>query len=112
MIHGFGLSTRLQQLPLGDDSFAMLMRILSFNVGVEVGQIVALTMMLVILSGWRKTAGLAKAANGALIAGGIFLFTMQFHGYWHTSDPAAFPLNQDDHTHIHTDMKAEEVNSH
>lgn len=115
LIHGFGLSTRLQQLPLGEDPFAMLMRILSFNVGVEVGQIVALTMMLVILSGWRKTAGfakLAKAANVALIAGGIFLFAMQFHGYWHTSDPGAFPLNQDDHTHIHTDLKAEEVNSH
>lgn len=115
LIHGFGLSTRLQQLPLGDDSFAMLMRILSFNVGVEVGQIVALTMMLAILSSWRKTIGftkLAKAANVALIAGGIFLFMMQFHGYWHTSDPYAFPLNQDDHTHVHTDMKAEEVNSH
>ena len=37
LLHGFGLSTRLQQLPLGDDSTAMLLRILSFNVGVEVG---------------------------------------------------------------------------
>ena len=39
LLHGFGLSTRLQQLPLGDDPFSTLMRILSFNVGVEVGQI-------------------------------------------------------------------------
>ncbi len=115
LIHGFGLSTRLQQLPLGDDSFSMLMRILSFNIGVEVGQIVALSIMLVFLSGWRKTvsfAKFAKAANVALVAGGIFLFAMQIHGYWHTSHPENYPLNQDDHSHIHTDMKAEEVNSH
>ena len=36
LIHGFGLSTRLQQLPLGDDSAHILMRIISFNIGVEV----------------------------------------------------------------------------
>lgn len=114
LIHGFGLSTRLQQLPLGDDSFSMLMRILSFNVGVEFGQIMALTLMMIVLQGWRKTASFekfAKAANVALVAGGIFLFNMQFHGYWHSS-PEDFPLNQDDHTHIHQDMMAEELNSH
>lgn len=115
LIHGFGLSTRLQQLPLGDDQGAMLMRILSFNLGVEVGQIVALSVMLVFLSGWRKAASFAKfayAANVALIAGGIFLFFMQFHGYWHTSDPDAFPLNKDDHSHVHQDMEQEQSNSH
>lgn len=115
LIHGFGLSTRLQQLPLGDDQISMLMRILSFNVGVEVGQIAALTAMLIILSGWRKAKAFSKfayAANVALIAGGIFLFFMQFHGYWHTSDPDAFPLNRDDHSHVHEDMKSEEMNSH
>lgn len=115
LIHGFGLSTRLQQLPLGDDQQSMLFRILSFNVGVEVGQIVALTVMLIFLKGWRKTSSFQKfayAANVALIAGGIFLFNMQFHGYWHSSDPDSFPLNQDDHTHIHTDWKAEEMNTH
>ena len=114
LIHGFGLSTRLQQLPLGDDNVSMLFRILSFNVGVEFGQIAALTVMLVFLSGFRKAAGWAKfayAANTALIAGGIFLFFMQFHGYWHQSSPESFPLNQDDHKHIHIDMKAEELNS-
>lgn len=114
LIHGFGLSTRLQQLPLGDDTQSMLIRILSFNVGVEFGQIIALTIMLIILKGWRTTSSFekfAKAANVALIAGGIFLFNMQFHGYWH-SFPEDFPLNQDDHTHIHADMKAEEVNTH
>lgn len=115
LIHGFGLSTRLQQLPLGDDSMQMLGRILSFNVGVEVGQIVALSGMLIFLTGWRKAKSFAKfayAANVGLIAGGIFLFFMQFHGYWHTSSPDDFPLNQDDHSHIHQDLKAEEINEH
>ncbi|MDF6790767.1 HupE/UreJ family protein, partial [Escherichia coli] len=54
LLHGFGLSTRLQQLPLGDDNFSMLMRILSFNVGVEIGQIAALVVMVALLSLWRK----------------------------------------------------------
>ena len=115
LIHGFGLSTRLQQLPLGDDQFSMLIRILSFNVGVEVGQIVALTVMLIFLTGWRKTqtfAKFSKAANVGLVAGGVFLFFMQFHGYWHQSDPDSFPLNQDDHSHIHEDMRASQFDTH
>ncbi len=115
LIHGFGLSTRLQQLPLGDDNLAILGRILSFNVGVEVGQIVALTAMLIVLSGWRKSASFskfAKAANAALVAGGVFLFAMQIHGYWHSQSPHDFPLNQDDHTHVHQDMMIEESNEH
>jgi hypothetical protein len=115
LIHGFGLSTRLQQLPLGNDKMAMLMRILSFNVGVELGQIIALTVMLILLSGWRKAASFAKfayAANVGLVAGGIFLFFMQMHGYWHTSDPDAFPLNKDDHSHVHEDMEEEQLNKH
>ena len=115
LIHGFGLSTRLQQLPLGDDPVAMLLRILSFNVGVEVGQIVALSVMLIFLTGWRKAAAFTKfsyAANVGLIAGGIFLFFMQFHGYWHTSDPDAFPLNKDDHSHVHQDLEQDQINEH
>src|SRR5215216_5730637 len=51
LIHGFGLSTRLQQLPLGQEG--LVLRILSFNVGVEIGQIIALTGMWFVLSSWR-----------------------------------------------------------
>ena len=43
LIHGFGLSTRLQELPLGGDG--LVVRILAFNVGVELGQIAALAFM-------------------------------------------------------------------
>ena len=47
LIHGLGLSTRLQQLPLNQDE--LLMNIISFNIGIEVGQIMALTVMLLIM---------------------------------------------------------------
>lgn len=47
LIHGFGLSTRLQELPLSKDD--LLMNIISFNVGIELGQVAALTVMLLVL---------------------------------------------------------------
>src|SRR5215203_7263028 len=67
LIHGFGLSTRLQQLPLGHEG--LVLRILSFNLGVEIGQILALTGMWVFLSKWRATSSFfkfSKACNVAL----------------------------------------------
>ena len=47
-------SKAVQVLPLGDDPVAMLWRILSFNVGVEVGQIAALSVMVAVLALWRN----------------------------------------------------------
>ena len=70
LIHGFGLSTRLQQLPLGDDQAGMLGRILSFNVGVELGQIAALSVMLMLLAAWRRRPSFERfsvVANTALM---------------------------------------------
>ncbi len=108
LIHGFGLSTRLQQLPLGEQNFDMLMKIVSFNVGVELGQIAALIVMLFILTQWRKTASflrLGKVANDALILAGFLLFLMQMHGYLHTTYQEDFGFNADEHYHIHEDMR-------
>jgi hypothetical protein len=107
LIHGFGLSTRLQQLPLGDKGFEMLMRIVSFNVGVEFGQIAALAVMLVLLSSIRKTEAFmrfSKVANDGLILAGFMLLLMQLHGYLHTSDPDGFGFSEDNHIHHHQDM--------
>jgi len=97
LIHGFGLSTRLQQLRLGEKGTDMLMRIISFNVGVELGQIAALTIMLVILSGFRKTnffKRFSKVANDGLVLAGFMLLLMQLHGYTHTSSPQDFAPQQ------------------
>lgn len=107
LIHGFGLSTRLQQLPLGDKGMDMLTRIISFNVGVELGQIAALTMMLVILSGVRNTnvfKRFAKVANDGLILAGFMLLLMQLHGYLHTSNPDEFGFSEDNHLHHHMQL--------
>ncbi len=115
LIHGFGLSTRLQQLPLGEPSFEMLMRIISFNIGVEVGQIIALIAMLLVLTQWRKLASFAKFSkitNHALMFVGFMLLLMQLHGYLHTTHEEEFGFNKDAHQHIHLDMKEAEQNSY
>jgi hypothetical protein len=107
LIHGFGLSTRLQQLPLGHEG--LVVKILSFNIGVEIGQILALVVMAFLLSFWRNRPSFAvfsKVGNGALFAAGVYLFFSQMHGYQHTRYSDDFPLNKDDHYHVHQDMAA------
>ncbi len=107
LLHGFGLSTRLQQLPLGDDSTAMLLRILSFNVGVEIGQIVALTAMVGLLAFWRHRLSFKRfsfAANLTLVYAGMYLLFMQLHGYQHDTNPDSFRFPVQEHKHIHEDM--------
>lgn len=107
LLHGFGLSTRLQQLPLGDDSTAMLLRILSFNVGVEIGQIAALTVMVGLLAFWRHRPSFKRfsvAANLALVYAGVYLLFMQLHGYQHDVAPDSFRFPTQEHIHVHEDM--------
>ena len=107
LLHGFGLSTRLQQLPLGDDSLQMLLRILSFNVGVEVGQIAALVVMVGALSIWRKTESFTRFsyfANLGLVLAGIYLLFTQLHGYQHDVNGETFRFPTEEHRHIHEDM--------
>jgi hypothetical protein len=89
LIHGFGLSTRLQDLPLTDDG--LLLNIISFNLGVELGQVSALAVMLLVVAAWRKRDGFetfSRIANYGLIIWGGLLFLMQMHGYEHASDAA------------------------
>ncbi len=104
LIHGFGLSTRLQQLPLGEKGMGMLLRIISFNVGVEFGQIFALVIMTIVLSGVRKMnffKRFSRVANDGLILAGFMLLLMQLHGYLHTSSPDEFGFSEDNHLHHH-----------
>jgi hypothetical protein len=112
LLHGFGLSTRLQQLPLGDDSAAILGRILSFNVGVEVGQILALCVMVGLLALWRRRPSFKRfsyAANLALVYAGALLLLMQLHGYQHDADPDSFRFPSQEHRHAHEDMDIEKA---
>ena len=108
LIHGFGLSTRLQELPLSETD--LLMNIISFNIGVELGQILALTVMLVLLAGWRKTKSFqsfSRVSNVGLIFAGTLLFLMQMHGYSHQSTPDEFGFSADNHLHEHIKLDAE-----
>ena len=108
LIHGLGLSTRLQQLPLNKDE--LLLNIISFNVGIEVGQVSALAIMLILLATWRKTASFkpfSLFSNYALIAAGGLLFLMQMHSYSHASNPDEFGFSADNHIHEHIKMNEE-----
>jgi len=107
LLHGFGLSTRLQQLPLGDDNTAILLRILSFNLGVEIGQIAALTVMVGLLAFWRHRPSFKRfsfAANLALVYAGVYLLFMQLHGYQHDVAPDSFRFPAQEHKHTHEDL--------
>ena len=96
LIHGLGLSTRLQQLPLSEDH--LLMNIISFNVGIELGQIGALAVMLFLIAAFRKShifKSFSKAANTFLIIAGGYLFLMQMHGYEHVANAGEFVGNEE-----------------
>ncbi|MES0491973.1 MAG: HupE/UreJ family protein [Leptospirales bacterium] len=83
LIHGFGLSTRLQSISIAD-SFS-LSSIISFNVGVELGQIAALLPILLLINIFRKAKSFPyfeKVTNGFLVVAGVLLIVFQLHGYF------------------------------
>lgn len=83
LIHGLGLSTRLQSFDVGSEQF--LAKIISFNVGVELGQILALIPIVLLIMQWQKYKSydaFYKAANYYLVIAGIGLFAYQVYGYF------------------------------
>ena len=81
--HGFGLATKLQEFALSPNG--LVANIISFNVGVEIGQGLALTGILIALSYWRTRAGFLRhafATNAAVMAGGFLLIGYQLSGYF------------------------------
>jgi hypothetical protein len=82
LIHGFGLSTRLQQLSVGNE--ATFSKIVAFNVGVELGQVIALIPILFLINQWRKRGSFdlfQKSTNWGLVAAGVALFVFQMVGF-------------------------------
>lgn len=83
LIHGFGLSTRLQSFDLGTEQ--ILAKILCFNLGVEVGQVLALIPIIFIITLSRKHQqfpAFYKAVNVYLVFAGIGLFVYQLYHYF------------------------------
>ena len=83
LIHGFGLATKLQDYAL--PSNGLVANIVSFNVGVEIGQVVALTLVLFAFSYWRRRPQFlahAFAVNTVLMMCGFILAGYQLVGYY------------------------------
>ncbi|AZZ92189.1 HupE/UreJ family protein [Hahella sp. KA22] len=84
--HGFGLATKLQDFTLSQDG--LIPNIIAFNVGVEIGQLLALSAILIMMSFWRKTDAFAKqafTANVFLMSAGFMLIGYQLTGFFVSS---------------------------
>lgn len=81
LFHGFGLATKIQDLSFSRDG--LLANLVSFNVGVEIGQFIALSAILILMTLWRQTAGFNRSAvwaNGLLMCAGFILIGYQLSG--------------------------------
>jgi hypothetical protein len=81
--HGFGLSTKIIEYEISPDG--LIPNLLAFNVGVEIGQLLALAMILIVMSYWRKTDGFLRHAyttNVAMMSAGFVLIGYQLTGYF------------------------------
>ena len=83
LFHGFGLATKIQEYKISPDG--LIPNLLAFNVGVEIGQLLALTVILIGMSYWRRTASFVRnayTANVAMMSAGFILVGMQLTGYF------------------------------
>lgn len=83
LFHGFGLSSKIIEYNISPDG--LVPNLLAFNVGVEMGQLIALAMILIVMSFWRKTDGFfrhAYTANVAMMGAGFLLIGYQLTGYF------------------------------
>ena len=108
LIHGFGLSTRLQQINLGDNN--LIYSILSFNVGVELGQIAALAIVFPLLLSIRGKyfEKISKLSNWGLIIAGVLLLIYQLSNYFivdkhHFNNMDKKQIDIEEHHHNHKD---------
>ena len=83
LFHGLGLATKVMDLEVSPTG--LLTNLVAFNVGVELGQVIVLTFVVLLLGAWRDTRSFARyalVANGALILVGIALTYVQIAGYF------------------------------
>lgn len=83
LFHGFGLATKIQEYDMAEDG--LIPNLLAFNVGVEIGQLLALGAILIAISFWRRTASFwrhAYTANVAMMSAGFVLIGFQLTGYF------------------------------
>ncbi len=81
-IHGFGLATKILDYNLSKDG--LIANLFAFNIGVEIGQLLALATILIAMGYWRRTSSFlrhAYTANVLVLTAGFALFGYQLSGY-------------------------------
>ena len=82
LFHGFGLATKLQDFTIAPDG--LLINLVAFNIGVELGQVLALAAILIVMGYWRRSSGFwshAFQVNAALMCAGFVLIGYQLTGF-------------------------------
>ena len=85
LFHGFGLATKILDFQISPDG--LIANLVAFNVGVEIGQLLALSAILIAMSYWRRTSSFARHAytgNVALMSAGFLLMGYQLAGFFLT----------------------------
>lgn len=80
--HGFGLATKIIEFEIAEDG--LIPNLLAFNVGVEIGQLLALGAILIVMGFWRRTQSFIRhafAANTLLMTAGFMLVGYQLVGF-------------------------------
>ncbi len=83
LFHGFGLSSKIIEYDISPDG--LVPNLLAFNIGVEIGQLLALSAILIVMGFWRRTTGFlrhAYTANVAMMCAGFMLVGYQLTGYF------------------------------
>ncbi len=83
LLHGFGLATKIQEYEISRDG--LIPNMLAFNVGVEIGQLLALATILIVMGYWRRTDSFLKHAytvNVLMMIAGFMLIGYQLTGYF------------------------------
>lgn len=83
LFHGFGLATKILDFQMASDG--LVPNLVAFNVGVEVGQLLALSAILIVMGYWRRTGGFSRhayTANVAIMTAGFVLMGYQLAGYF------------------------------
>jgi len=85
LFHGFGLAAKIIEFEL--DTNGIFINLIAFNIGVEVGQLLALSAIFILISYWRKRSSFlihAYSANVILMTMGFILSGYQLFGYFNS----------------------------
>jgi len=83
LFHGFGLATKVLEYDISPDG--LIPNLIAFNVGVEIGQILALAVILIVMGFWRRSESFlhhAYTTNTVLMASGFLLMGLQLTGFY------------------------------